>query len=124
METSQKLLIGAASTLMFCIGLYLILYETRIVSNMFDVVRNQMKDKELYQQYYVEDIEKVSYPELIATLLNDLEYDIVINGVLIQRNEHDFDQIPEYRLNEGDYRKDYQYDESGKITLITYTACE
>lgn len=124
MEASQKLLIGAASALMFCIGLYLILYETRIVSNMFDVVRNQMKDEELYQQYYVEDIEKVSYPELIATLLNDLEYDIVINGVLIQRNEHDFNRISEYRLNEGDYRKDYQYDESGKITLITYTACE
>ena len=124
MEASQKILIGAASALMFCIGIYLILYESRFVSEMFDVVRHQMKGEELYQQYYVEDIEKVSYAELIATLLNDLEYDIVINGILVKRNEHNFDQISGYRLKEGDYRKEYQYDESGNIALITYTTCE
>ncbi len=122
MEVGQKLLIGAASALVLCIGLYLFLFETRIVSNLFDVVRNQMKDEELYQQYYAEDVEKVSYAELVATLLSVLEYDIVIDGKLIKRNEHDIDKIAGYGLKESDYRKEYQYDESGNIVLITYSS--
>lgn len=124
MEVGQKLLIGAASGLVLCIGLYLLIFETRIVSNMFDIVRDQMKDKELYQQYYAEDIEEVPYAELVATLINVLEYDIVIDGKLIKRNEHDIDKIAGYSLKEGDYRKEYQYDEGGSITLITYTSEE
>lgn len=124
MEAGQKLLIGAASGLVLCIGLYLLIFETRIVSNMFDVVRDQMKDEELYQQYYAEDVEEVPYAELVATLINVLEYDIVIDGKLIKRNEHDIDKIAGYSLKEGIYRKEYQYDESGNITLITYTSKE
>ncbi len=124
MEAGQKLFIGAASALVLCIGLSLLLFQTRIVSDLFDTVRDQMKDKELYQQYYSEDIEEVSYAELVATLCNDLEYDIVIDGNLIKRNVHDIDMISEYHLREGDYRKQYQYDEGGTIILITYTSNE
>lgn len=122
METGQKLLLGAASAITLCIGLYLLIFESRIVSNMFDVVRDQINEEELYQQYYAEDIEEVSYAELVATLLNNLEYDIMINGELIRREDHDTDKINGYGLNESDYLKQYQYDESGKITLITYTS--
>ncbi len=122
MEAGQKILIGAASTLVLCLGIYLILFEIRIVSNMFDVVQNQMKDEELYQQYYSNDNEKVTYPELVATLLNDLEYDIVIDGELFKGNDHSVDKITEYGLEEDDYRKEYQYDESGNIILILYTS--
>jgi hypothetical protein len=124
MEAGQKLLIGAASVLVLCVGLYLILFETRIVTNMLDLVRNQMKDKELYQQYYTEDVEEVPYAELVATLLNDLENAIVIDGELIQRNEHDINRIVGYGLKENDYLKEYQYDESGTIAMITYTSKE
>ncbi len=124
MEAGQKLLIGAASVLVLCIGLYLLLFQTRIVSDMFDVVRNQLKDEELYQQYYAEDIKIVAYAELVASLLNDLEYDIVIDGQLIKRNEHDIDKISGYSLEDGEYRKEYQYDENGNIILITYTSKE
>lgn len=124
MEAGQKLLIGAASVLVLCVGLYLILFETRIVTNMFDVVRNQMKDEELYQQYYTEDVEEVPYAELVATLLNDLEYDIVIDGEMIKRNEHNIDKIGGYRLKENDYLKEYQYDENGFTEIITYTSKE
>jgi hypothetical protein len=124
MEAGQKLLIGAASALVLCIGLYLVLFETRIVTNMFDVIRNQLKDEELYQQYYTEDIEEVPYAELVAILLNDLEYDVVIDGEQIQRNEHDIDKIGGYRFKENDYLKEYQYDECGTIVMITYTSKE
>lgn len=122
METSQKLLLGAASAIVLCIGLYLLIFESRIVSNMFDIVRDQIKEEEIYQQYYAEDIEEVSYAELVAILLNNLEYDIMINEVLIRREDHDTDKIDGYRLNMSDYLKQYQYDESGNITLITYTS--
>jgi hypothetical protein len=124
MEAAQKLLIGAASVLMLCVSLYLVLFENHIVTNIFDVVRNQMKDEELYQQYYTEDVEEVPYAELVATLLNDLEYDIVIDGALIQRNEHDIEKIRGYILKENDYLKEYQYNESGTIEIITYTSKE
>lgn len=124
MEAGQKLLIGATSVLVLCVSLYLILFETRIVTNMFDVVRSQMKDEELYQQYYSEDVEEVPYAELVAILLNDLEYDIVIDGELILRNEYNIDKIGGYGLKENDYLKEYQYDENGFTAMITYTSKE
>jgi hypothetical protein len=89
---------------------------------MFDIVRDQMKDEQLYQQYYTEDIEEVSYTELVATLLTTLEYDIVIDAVMIKRIEYSIDNLEGYNLRKGNYQKQYQYDENGNIQLITYTS--
>lgn len=122
METGQKLLLGGVTAIALCIGLYLLIYESRVVTDMFNVVRDQIKEEELYQQYYAEDIEEISYAELVAILLNNLEYDINVNGVLIKKEEHDIDKINVYGLNLTDYLKQYQYDESGNITLISYTS--
>lgn len=124
MEAGQRLIVGAASGLVLCIGLYLLILQTRTVSNMFDIVRNQMKDKEIYQQYYEKKIEEVPYAELVATLLNTLDYDIVIDGKVIRRREHDMAGITGYPLKKCKYRKEYQYDADGRIEWIIYAAKE
>ena len=122
MDTGQKLILGAASSVVLCIALYLLIFETRSISNMFDVVRDRIKEEELYQQYNEDNNKEVTYAELVAALMSNLEYDILVNGVLIKKENHDTDKIKSYRLDIGDYVKKYQYDESGNIYLIIYNS--
>ncbi len=122
MEAGQKLLLGALSAMVLCIGLSILFYETRIVSQLFDAVRDQMKEEELFQQYYKVEKEIIPYEELVAILLNDLEYDIAIDGVQFKKDEHDMDKIAGYDLKKTNYLKEYQYDEGGKIILIIYAS--
>jgi hypothetical protein len=122
METGLKLFLDGVTVLIVCIGISFLIYQTRMVTDTYDVIRNQIKEDELYPQYNQIDLEEISYAELIATLLDRLEYDIVVDGVLINHTEHDMDKISEYNLNQGMYLKEYQYDENGNIILITYTS--
>lgn len=124
MDTGQRLFLGTVTALLLFIGLYLLILETRIIANMFEVVRNEIKEEEIYQQYYSEDSEKVSYTELVAILLNTLEYDIVVDGISISMDEHNSDRISGYQLKNCDYSKEYHYDEHGKIILISYISKE
>lgn len=122
METGLKLFLGVVSTLLLCIGLYLLIYESQTLLGTFDVVRDQLKEEGLNQQHHDENYEEVSYAYLVASLLNTLEYDLIVDGVKIKCKEHDIDKIAGYNLKEGDYLKQYQYDEIGNIQLITYTS--
>ncbi len=122
MEVGQKLFVGALSVLTLCFGLYLLIYETRAVSIMLDVVKHQIKDEEIYRQYSDNIMEEISFAEMISILMNELEYDIEINGALIRVSEHDIDKIDNYSLTVGPYLKQYQYDENGNILLIIYTS--
>ena len=122
MEAGQKLLLGALSAMVLCIGLYLLFFETRIVTQLFESVRDQIKEEELYQQYYNVEKDVLPYEELIAILLNHLEYDIMIDGVSFKKDEHDVDKITGYGLKKTNYLKEYHYDEGGNIILITYAS--
>ena len=122
MEAGQKLLLGALSAMVLCIGLYLLFFETRIVTQLFESVRDQIKDEELYQQYYKVEKDVIPYEELMAILLNHLEYDIMIDGVSFKKDEHDMDKIAGYGLKKTNYLKEYQYDVGGNIIMITYAS--
>lgn len=85
-------------------------------------VRDKLKDNELYQQYYAEDVETLSYATLISTLFQTLEYDVMIDGTIIIKADHSVDRIAEYGIRNVYYKKSYRYDEDGDITMIIYTS--
>ena len=73
----------------------------------------------LYEAEYTVS-ESTSYAELIMSLCGTLEYDIQIDGRLIQKEEHSIDQVEGYHILRSDYTKSYLYDDNGKLKRIVY----
>lgn len=121
MENVNKLIQMVFSGLVFCLGILLMFYEVKTYSGMLRTTREMFKENEIYQQYNESDMETVAYSELIATLLNPIDYDIRIDGFIIRKNEHSNDRINEYSIPIKDYSKSYRYDEDGNIIMIIYT---
>jgi len=122
MEEVNKLLYTAFAAIMFCIGTFLLLYGAKQYNKGLDTVRSSYIDSDtMYQQYTSNNEDIVPSAELIATLLNTLEYDIWIDSVLISKGEHSREKITGYGIRNIDYQKTYNYDNYGNITGITYT---
>jgi hypothetical protein len=85
-------------------------------------VREKIKDDVLYQQYPNTNRETVSYAELIAVLMQPLDYNIMVDGVLIRRDKHTAYMISGYGISQSNYSKSYHYNASGNITMIVYTS--
>lgn len=118
----MKLVKIVISVLIFCIGVSLLFYESRIYQTSLKLVRELIKQDVIYQQHNIVDRETITYAELIATLLQPLEYDIMIDGILIKKEEHDRSQITAYPIRQTQYSKSYRYNDNGIITIIVYSS--
>lgn len=125
MENVTKYIQLTLYVILFLVGMYLMLNHSVKYSNIISNVRDRFKDKEkvLYEQQILEE-NYVSYKELIAKLLNNLEYDIEIDGLLINKKEHNALKIESYGIEKADYIKTYIYDKSGNIIKIVYSKKE
>lgn len=122
MDNVTKLLHLAFAAMVFCIGAVCLFFETRTYSSSLAGVRELYKDdKEGYMQYNEKEIMIVPYSKLVAILMQPLEYDIMIDGKLIDKDSHTADQIYSYGIQQINYRKTYQYDAEGDVNLIVYT---
>lgn len=121
MEDTLKFIKIACAGLVFCIGMIIFLHGIRTYNKSISTVREKIKDDNvLYQQYYPDE-EIVTYSELIASLFQILEYDIEIDGFLINKYEHFAEKVISYNIQETDYSKSYLYDANGNVTKIVYT---
>lgn len=111
----------AFSTILFCVGVALLIYSSRIYTDTLKNIRNSYRDKEIYQQYNGEDSSILSYAELVSTLCNGLDYDIVIDGSIIRKGVFMPDTIKYSNIRSINYKKSYEYDNSGNIQRIIYT---
>jgi hypothetical protein len=124
MEDTLKLLKLAFAIIVFCIGFTIMSYESKTFHVITRTTREKFKAEELYQQFNDLDRNTVSRSELIAALFHPLDYDIMIDGAIIRKSEHNNDFIAGYGINEEEYIKTYQYDLTGKVILITYEGTE
>jgi|BioPla2DNA2_1021312.scaffolds.fasta_scaffold189783_1 hypothetical protein len=107
--------------ILFCIGTFLLINGSSKYIHTVKVVRQNLKDDEvLYQQYITEEA-NTSYAELIGMLFNQLDYDIEIDGLIIDKSTHTQDKIASYGIEKVDYKKEYLYDYNGKIYKIVFT---
>ncbi|MFT4145750.1 MAG: hypothetical protein QM644_14955 [Mobilitalea sp.] len=110
----------AFSAIIFCLGAYLLLNNAAEYQNTLVILRENYKDQEILEQENRESLDIVSYGELVATLYNELDYNIKINNVLIERNSYDPEDIQNYEISKSNYKKNYTYNDNGEILLITY----
>lgn len=122
MEDVNKLLYLAFSAIVFCIACLILFFEVRTYRDSLSEVRENYKgEKELYMQYNTKNKEVVTYAELIATLMEPLEYDVIIDGNRISRLTHTTDKIPGYGITNINYIKSYHYNVNGDVDAIIYT---
>lgn len=120
MEDIIKFIKLACSGIIFCISVFCFIYGISTYNKSVTTVREKIKDDEvIYQQHY-SDERTVAYSELIATLFQELEYDIEIDGLLISKYEHQAENIINYEIEVTNYNKRYVYSASEKITRIIY----
>lgn len=121
MENVMKFIKLACAGLFFCVGVYFLLYGINTYNRSLTTVREKIKDDEIiYQQHYSEE-KFVTYSELIATLFQELEYDMEIDGLLISKYEHQAEHIINYDIEVSNYMKSYFYDSREKLTRVIYT---
>ncbi|HHV13693.1 MAG TPA: hypothetical protein GXX75_25840 [Clostridiales bacterium] len=121
MNHATKLIYMAFSAIMFCTGVFLLVHHTKLYLSALEGVTGQSyRDKELYMQYDGDGVETVYYAELIATLYGRLEYSIEIDGITINRSDHDPEDIPLYGIRQTGYRKNYVYGGNGEIQMVVY----
>lgn len=121
MSKVNNIIYIAFSAFIFCIGAYLLLNNAAEYRKTLHILRENYKDQEILEQENRDTLDIISCGELMATLYNELDYNIKINDVLIERNSYDPEDIQNYEISSTNYKKTYTYNDNGEIILITYT---
>ncbi len=117
MENVKELIEKVGAIFMFCIAGTLLLIQYKEQYKLITVIREGVsKQGVLYEQPIDEKKnDKVSYKEVIATLISDLDYDVQVNTIYLQKeyfNPMEFDF--------SDYTKTYEVDSFGNIVKVIY----
>lgn len=116
----NKVIYLTYSVIIFCTAIFIFLFCTSQCEKTLDTIREDYKDTEIYQQYNKADKEIATYAQLIATLFNNLDYDIKIDDLTIRVADHSPGCIQNYSIKNINYIKSYIYDEEGNIETVVY----
>ena len=96
------------------------MHEVNVLNGIINNSNDLLKDPVIYKSNNLPIAKELSYSELIAFLLNPLEYDISINGYVIRKEDHSNELIKTYPIPRGLYIKDYIYNSNGKLVEIKF----
>jgi hypothetical protein len=124
MQDSSKFLEMAAYVCIFCTAVTLLLFYNRSINKLITSAKNEAN----YQNNYYESEQslaeilqgKISYAEVIASLIGDLDYDIQINDMTILKESYNYQNFDFSAIPQTEYTKSYLYDSSGKIVKVIY----
>lgn len=106
----------------FCIAGTLLLYSYKSLYQFITTTKNQVNNQSVLYEQPLEKIDesKVTYAELIATLFNELEYDLKINSLVIEKENYNSQDFDFSIIPNTDYGKSYVLDVSGDISMVNY----
>ena len=107
---------------LFCLAGNLLLYSYKSLYQFITTTKNQVNSQKVLYEQSLEKIDesKVTYAELIATLFNELEYDLKINNLVIEKENYNSQDFDFSIVPNGDYGKSYVLDENGDISMVYY----
>ena len=125
MENIKELIEKVGAIFMFCIAGTLLLIQYREQSKLITIMRENVSNQAVLYEQPIDEIQnnnKVSYEEVIATLICDIDYDVQVNTIYLQKEsfnpmEFDYSVIPN-----TDFTKSYEMDLSGNIIKVIYTS--
>ena len=107
--------------ILFCIGIFLLINGSKNYSQAVDKVRSDIKDDDVLYQQFITEEGITTYAEIIGMLLQQLEYDIKINNLEIDKSTHSPEKIQSYNIAKAEYKKEYLYDNRGNIYKIVFS---
>lgn len=118
MESLIEYLYTISSVFIFCMALSLLIIMNKNLNQLIFTAGESLKQvNTVYEQTYesIEDSNIITYSKLIGLLVDDLEYQIEINGCLI--NPEDYKYLTFYYpiIPQTNYRAFYYYNLSGNI---------
>lgn len=124
METIHKFIYLTFYSLLLCLGLNILMVQIQSINGIYEVLEIEMKEDNLTNSSIQEEpqIPEVTYSQLMCTLIGSLEYDIEINGLLINKSQFIGLDSQTYNIARTNYEKQYKYDQNGKIIKIVYTS--
>jgi len=130
MEQLNKFLTMGTNVILFCMAVSLLLLGSEQINNSIRLLKasvfrqNIIREQEL-QNTSVEDGKLTATKgEIIGTLLDDMEVNLVIDGTAYTKEIFQPDFFDYTVIKEGVYLKEYTLDGNGHITEISYTYME
>ncbi len=122
MDNIKIFLEKVSDIFIFCLAGNLLLYSYKSLYQFITTTKNQVNSQKVLYEQSLEKIDesKVTYAELIATLFNELEYDLKINNLVIEKENYNSQDFDFSIVPNGDYGKSYVLDENGDISMVYY----
>ncbi|MDF2589602.1 MAG: hypothetical protein K0S41_3443 [Anaerocolumna sp.] len=120
MNHAYKMLHQAFGVFLFCVALTSIFF---IYTNYLDTLQrfNQVLNDEIIYEQTI-DVTETYYTKgyIIAFLLNELTYDVEIDGFVISQRDNIKDKITSYSIENKNFTKGYLYDANGTVIRIVF----
>jgi len=124
MNHSNELLHQVFAVFLFCIAVSALFYQYHNYLAALNSSTEILNDKIMYEQYNNKEENIYTKGEIIAFLLNQLEYDVEIDGLFISKSENLKENISAYSIRDNSFGKSYVYDKDGKISRIIFTSMD
>lgn len=126
MEHWKELMIICASTILFCMGITILMMQAKDYLNLLNLVKESTQEQVLYRSTNTDSesnsVNLTSYEEVIATLMIPLEYDIRINEIYIEKYSFETHLLDDLVILDTNYKKTYHYRSNGECYEIEYTS--
>lgn len=123
-DSVKALMYAAVGALIFCAAISVFMMLVRNVDSLADNVRDTSSyDTSLAKEGRVEPEEpEITYADVMAELMTDkLEYDLKIDGVLIQKDIYNLYMRENYTFNfSPHYVRNCVYDDNGYLKEVDY----
>lgn len=122
MENAVKLIERAFAIFLFGLAALILFPMSRELSTEIVSVKNLTAEQNIIYEQPIDELnpESVPYAEIISSLLGNLEYDVEINQVEINKDTYDYKTFNFTQILPGEYQKSYEYDSSGNIVKVIY----
>src|SRR5690554_250406 len=123
MDNISDFLTISFSTFLFCIGIYIFIFSFNEYNRLFEKVVEGYQDEYLVSQVANKNNDKTYYSknQIIALLLEPLDYDIQVDFYLIKKSSHYKSKIKDYIISNGLYDKQYIYNSQGEVIKLQFT---
>lgn len=120
MDVSENLLFQGLYVFLFCIALTVLFYNFNSYMFTLNEVRNLNKEQIIFEEGNDLGEDMVSRAELISYMMHQLEYNIEVDGVVINKTDNIRGNIQNYNFHSDFYRKGYRYQRNGTIETIVF----
>lgn len=122
METIYDYIHQVSAVFIFCFALAILIIGSRNLDKWILTVKGEIQNTNIIYEYNeVEEHESdITYSNLVALLLNDIETDVIIDGLILKQEEFNPLSFDYSKVPIANYSKTCQYNPNGSIATIIY----